>query len=84
MKNQLLIIFLLIPFIFGLPAESKPLISCGQTITQDTILAEDLACPPGTESAIVIGASTSPWTWAGTGSQVTLLEQVCLPKVGQA
>ena len=57
MKPKLFLLFFLLPLLFALPAESKPLISCGQTITQDTILAEDLACPPGTESAIVIGAS---------------------------
>ncbi len=34
-----------------------PNISCGQTITEDTILDADLACPPDTEYAIVIGAS---------------------------
>lgn len=32
-------------------------ISCGQTITENTTLNSDLTCPPGTTSAIVIGAS---------------------------
>ena len=32
-------------------------IACGQVITEDTLLAEDLICPAGTESALVIGAS---------------------------
>jgi hypothetical protein len=39
------------------PADSRPEVICGQTITEDTILTEDLACPPDTEYAIVIGAS---------------------------
>ena len=50
-------LFLLVQFGVGLSAESRAEISCGQTITEDTTLVEDLACPPGTESAIVIGAS---------------------------
>lgn len=50
-------LFVLGHFGVGLSAESRAEISCGQTITEDTILTEDLACPPGTESAIVIGAS---------------------------
>ena len=53
----LLGLFVLVQFGVGLPAESRAEISCGQTITEDTRLDEDLACPPGTESAIVIGAS---------------------------
>lgn len=32
-------------------------ISCGQTITEDIVLDQDLTCPPGTESAIIIGGS---------------------------
>jgi hypothetical protein len=55
--RSLLILFVLIQFVFTVPSESKPEISCGQTITENTTLDEDLACPPGTESAIVIGAS---------------------------
>jgi hypothetical protein len=53
----LLALFILIQFLFVFPAESKPAIACGQTITQDTILTEDLVCSPDTEYAIVIGAS---------------------------
>ena len=53
----LLGLFVLVQFVVGLPAESRAEISCGQTITEDTRLDEDLACPPGTESAIIIGAS---------------------------
>jgi hypothetical protein len=45
------------PVVADVPTDSKPEISCGQTITEDTKLDKDLACPPGTESAIVIGAS---------------------------
>ena len=41
----------------GLPGEARTEIACGQIITEDTTLQADLACPPGTESAIIIGAS---------------------------
>lgn len=41
----------------GLRAGSTAEISCGQTITEDTILTEDLVCPPDTEYALIIGAS---------------------------
>lgn len=34
-----------------------PQLSCGQTITTDTVLTQNLACPAGTDSAIIIGAS---------------------------
>ena len=44
-------------FVIGWPAQSKAEFICGQTITEDTVLTEDLACPPGTGSGIVIGAS---------------------------
>lgn len=50
-------IFMLVQFRDGLPEKSRVEISCGQTITENTILEADLACPPGTEYAIVIGAS---------------------------
>jgi hypothetical protein len=57
-RNRFLIgFFLLIQFIFGIPAESRAEISCGQTITKDTILDADLACPVGADYAIIIGAS---------------------------
>lgn len=49
--------FLLIQIIGGFPAESRAEISCGQTITEDTILAADLACPVDSDYAIIIGAS---------------------------
>ncbi len=39
------------------PAESRPEVRCGDTITADTTLGQDLACPAGAGSAIVIGAS---------------------------
>lgn len=48
---------MLMQFVAGLSTESQSEISCGQTITEDMILTEDLACPPDTEYAIVIGAS---------------------------
>jgi hypothetical protein len=32
-------------------------VACGQTITEDTTLDEDLTCPPDTDFAIAIGAS---------------------------
>ena len=50
-------LFVLVQFAVGLPAESRSELSCGQTITEDTILDTDLACPPDTEYAIIIGAS---------------------------
>jgi hypothetical protein len=49
--------FVLVQFLAGLPAQSRSKISCGQTITEDTVLTEDLSCPPGTEYALIIGAS---------------------------
>lgn len=53
----LLGLFMLVQFVVGLPAESETTITCGQTITADTILSADLACPPDTEYAVIIGAS---------------------------
>src|SRR5512137_1412952 len=53
----LLVLFLLIQFVLVFPAESRPGITCGQTITENTVLTEDLACPLGTDYAIIIGAS---------------------------
>jgi len=50
-------LFMLVQLGVGFPAESRAEISCGQTITEDTILDADLACPPDTEYAIIIGAS---------------------------
>jgi hypothetical protein len=54
--------FLIALLVFGqvgvdLSAGSRPEIICGETITEDTILDEDLVCPLGTEYAIVIAAS---------------------------
>lgn len=51
------VLMMLIPFGVGLSAQSRPEISCGQTITEDTTLTEDLACPVEVEYALVIGAS---------------------------
>ena len=51
------VLFILVQLILVLPVKSKPNITCGQTITENSILAEDLACSPDTEYAIVIGAS---------------------------
>jgi hypothetical protein len=59
-KSHLLIklsLIVLIQLMLGLPAGSQPLIACGQTITQDTTLSEDLVCPAGDGAAIMIGAS---------------------------
>lgn len=39
------------------PTPPKTRLVCGQTITEDTILDEDLMCSPDTQFAIVIGAS---------------------------
>ena len=41
----------------GAVAGSGPEIACGDTITADTTLAQDLVCPPGTAYALIIGAS---------------------------
>ena len=56
-SRLLAVLFLVSQFVVVLPAESRPEITCGQTITQDTILTADLACPPDTEYALIIGAS---------------------------
>ena len=56
-SHFLLGLLLVVQFVAGLPAEGRPEVNCGDTITEDTTLDADLACPPGTESAIVIGAS---------------------------
>ena len=56
-SRLLAVLFLVTQFVVVLPAESRPEITCGQTITQDTILTADLACPPDTEYALIIGAS---------------------------
>ncbi len=56
-SSLLLVLLILVQFVLVFPAESRPEITCGQTITEDTILTEDLACPPDAEYAIVIGAS---------------------------
>ena len=48
---------MLVPLVAGSPAMGRPEVNCGDTITEDTTLDQDLACPPGTGSAIVIGAS---------------------------
>jgi hypothetical protein len=52
-----LVLFILVQSVLVYPAESSPEIACSQTIMEDTILTEDLTCPPDTEYAIVIGAS---------------------------
>jgi hypothetical protein len=52
----LLILFILVQFVLIFPAESKADITCGQTITEDTILTENLVCPPGTDYSLIIGA----------------------------
>jgi hypothetical protein len=47
MKTCLLFLLglvLLVPFQTGFPTESRVEISCGQKITENTTLAEDLAC----------------------------------------
>jgi parallel beta-helix repeat protein len=52
-----LVLLMLAQFALVFPAESRLVITCGQTITEDTILTQDLTCPADTEYAIVIGAS---------------------------
>ena len=44
-------------FLIVIPVESKAQINCGDTISQDIVLTEDLACPEGSGPAIVIDAS---------------------------
>lgn len=56
-RRLLLGVFVLARFVVGLPAESRAEITCGQTIMEDTVLEADLACPPDTDYAIIIGAS---------------------------
>jgi Right handed beta helix region len=53
----LLGLLVLVQLMAGLPAEGRPEVNCGDMITEDTTLDQNLACPPGTESAIAIGAS---------------------------
>lgn len=50
-------LLILVQLVVGFPADSRPAISCGDVITENTTLDADLACPPGTEWAINIGAS---------------------------
>jgi hypothetical protein len=50
-------LWIILHFAAALPAVSEPEISCGETITENTTLDADLACPEGTEYTIVIGAS---------------------------
>jgi len=57
LSRFLISLFILVPFGIVLSSESKAEISCGQTITENTVLTEDLACDPDTDYAIVIGAS---------------------------
>jgi hypothetical protein len=47
----------LFSFVLLMSAESKAQISCGDTITQDTVLTADIACPEGSGPAINIAAS---------------------------
>ena len=56
-RRLLLILSMLAGLLVSSPAESTPEISCGQIIMEDTTLDQDLACPPGTASAIIFGAS---------------------------
>ena len=56
-NHFLLGLVLLAQLVAGVPADGRPAISCGDTITEDTTLEADLACPAGTGWAIVIGAS---------------------------
>ncbi|MFZ5807710.1 MAG: right-handed parallel beta-helix repeat-containing protein [Chloroflexota bacterium] len=55
-RRLFLVLLILVQFVFVFPAKSRPEITCGQTITENTILTEDLACPPDAQYAIVIGA----------------------------
>jgi len=50
-------LLMLVQFVVGFPAEARPKVNCGDIITEDTTLDQDLVCPPGTGWAIIIGAS---------------------------
>jgi hypothetical protein len=52
----LIILLILAQFIVIFSVKSKPEISCGEVIMEDTVLGEDLMCPPS-NFAIEIGAS---------------------------
>jgi hypothetical protein len=49
-------LFVLVQLAAGVPAESRAAIACGQSITQDTTLDQDLECPAGTEYALILEA----------------------------
>lgn len=51
------IILIFLQFVLVFPVQSRPEIACGETIMDDTVLSEDLACDADTDYAIVIGAS---------------------------
>jgi len=60
MKKTLHLVLGLLPLfvlLWIIPAESKAQISCGDTITQDTLLTADLSCPEGSGPALDIAAS---------------------------
>lgn len=48
--------FILAQFVILPPTASAPQITCGETITSDTLLNEDLLCPPDAPYAIIIDA----------------------------
>ena len=50
-------LFAIAQIVIQISQNDKTEITCGQVITDDTTLQADLICPPGTESAIIIGAS---------------------------
>ena len=50
-------LLIIVQFTIGTPAQSKADFTCGQTITEDPVFTENLSCPPGTGSGIIIGAS---------------------------
>jgi len=55
--NRLILVsFILAQFVIVFPAAGSPEIACGENITSDTTLTEDLVCPADVEYAIVIGA----------------------------
>jgi parallel beta-helix repeat protein len=52
-----LVLLILVQCAFIFPMNSRAEVTCGQTIIENTILTEDLTCPPDAVYAIVIGAS---------------------------
>ena len=55
--HRVLVLIFTTLLVAAFPGVSLSAVACGQTITRDTTLTADLACPPGTDTAIIVGAS---------------------------